>query len=340
MTPPRLRAANEDDLEGLVALARRAGAGVTSLPPEPAHIAERLRRSSAAFAHAPAHPGGEEYLFVVEDEHEVVATSAVVARVGGFDPFYTYEIRAERVTHAPLGVDRTIDVLHLKRDHKGPSELCGLVVDPDRRGRGLGRLASLGRLMYVAAHPGRFAERTVAEIRGFQDAEGRSPFWEAVGRVFLSPRAFADADMLTGLGEKDFIADLMPSHPIYLDLLSPAVREVIGRPHRDAEGALHLLREQGFVPAREVDIFDAGPIVECPTTEIRIVRTARRARLGAIRPPRVGEPCLVAVAGPPFRALYADVELVDGSVAIDPEAAQALDARPGAELLVAWPQPA
>ncbi len=331
---PRLRSAREDDLEGLVALAHRAGAGVTSLPPDPAYIAERLHRSLEAFAHVPPRPGGEEYLFVVDDEEGLVATSAVVARVGGFDPFYTYEIRAERVTHRPLGVDRTIDVLHLKRDHKGPTELCGLVVDPVRRGKGLGRLASLGRLLFIGAHPERFAERTIAEIRGFQDDDGRSPFWEAVGHVFLSPSVFAEADTLTGLGEKDFIADLMPSHPIYLDLLSTEVRDVIGRPHRDAVGALHLLEGQGFVRAHEVDIFDAGPILECATSEIKTVRTVRRARVGRLAARPAGGPCMVAVAGPPFRAMCCVAEMADGTLAIDPAVAERLDVELGTEILI------
>lgn len=334
MTLPRLRAAREDDLDALVSLARRAGSGVTSLPPNPAYIAERLHRSVEAFTHAPSRPGGEEYLFVVDEDEGVIATSAVVARVGGFDPFYTYEIRAERVTHPPLAVDRTIDVLHLKRDHKGPTELCGLVVDPDRRGRGVGRLASLGRLLFVAAYPERFAARIIAEIRGFQDADGRSPFWEAVGHVFLSPSVFAEADMLTGLGEKDFIADLMPSYPIYLDLLSAEVRDVIGRPHLDAVGALHLLEGQGFVRAHEVDIFDAGPVLECATSEVKTVRTVRRARLDHLSARPVGGPCMVAVAGPPFRAMCCVAEMVEGTLAIEPAVAERLEVELGTEILI------
>jgi arginine N-succinyltransferase len=215
---------------------------------------------------------------VVEGERgRIVATSAAVARVGGFDPFYTYEVRAERVSHPPLGVDRTIESLHLRREHKGPSELCGLVVEPAARGRGVGRLASLGRLLFVAAQRGRFDERTIAEIRGYQDPGGRSPFWDAVGRVFFAPADFAEADLLTGLGEKDFVADLMPRHPIYLDLLPAPVREAIGRPHPAALPAVRLLESEGFARTDEVDIFDAGPILAAETDRIRTVRAARGA---------------------------------------------------------------
>ena len=271
-----LRAAGPDDLDELFGLARREGRGVTSLPPNREHLATRLERSAASFARTPARPGPEEYLFVAESgTGQLVATSAIAARVGGYDPFYTYEVREERVTHAPLGVDRIHRVLHLKTEHKGPTELCGLLVDPAHRGSGLGRLASLGRLVFMATEPDRFASTTIAEIRGFQDGEGVSPFWEAVAKTFLAPRQFGEADMLTGLGEKDFVADLMPRHPIYADLLPPAVRQIIGEPHPAAMSALHLLHQEGFTPSREVDIFDAGPILECRTRAIRTVRSTR-----------------------------------------------------------------
>lgn len=279
---------------------------------------------------------------MVEDRHgRVVATSAAISRVGGFDPFYTYEIRSEAVAHAPLGVDRSIEVLHLRRDHKGPSELAGLVVAPGHRRHGVGRLASLGRLAFVAAHPERFAERTVAEIRGYQDEDGSSPFWNAVGRVFLAPSEFAEADLLTGLGEKDFVADLMPRHPIYLDLLPREVRDVIGRPHDAAVPAMRLLQTEGLAFSCEVDIFDAGPILECATAQIRSVRDARRLRLAGVGAPRGGAPAIVALAeAAAFRATRGLAGVDEGGeLTLDPRSAARLGAEPGRELVVV-PEPA
>jgi arginine N-succinyltransferase len=303
---PRLRAARLGDLDAIVELARTAGAGLTTLPPDRAFLAERIERSESAFGRRPSHPGAEEYLFVVDDGGRIVGSSALLARVGGFDPFYTYEIRSERITHPPLGVDRTLDVLHLKRDHKGPSELCGLVVTPDRRGTGIGWLASVGRFMFVAAFPERFAERMIAEIRGFQDADGRSPFWDGVASQFFAPNAFAEMDTLSGLGEKDFIAD----------------------------GALQLLRSQGFVPAAEVDIFDAGPIVECATSQIATVRHARRVTVDRTDGPAGEIPCLIANPTPDFRAVATTAAIDGDHVAIDDATASALEVEPGAQVMI------
>lgn len=334
MSLPCLRTARLADLDAIVELARTAGAGLTTLPPDRAFLAERIERSVTAFGRTPSHPGAEEYLFVVDDGGSIVGSSALIARVGGFDPFYTYEIRSERITHPPLGVDRTLDVLHLKRDHKGPSELCGLVVAPDRRGTGIGWLASVGRFMFVAAFPERFAERMIAEIRGFQDDDGRSPFWDGVASQFFAPNAFPEMDTLSGLGEKDFIADLMPAHPIYLDLLAPEVRATIGTAHRDAGGAIQLLRSQGFTRASEVDIFDAGPIVECTTAQIATVRHARRVTVDRTDGLAAEIPCLVANPTPDFRAV-ATTAAIDGErIVIDAAAAAALEVEAGAQLMV------
>ena len=333
--PPLLRAARGSDLNGLLALSQTAGAGMTSLPPDLTHLAERIRRSADAFAHSPTRPGAEQYVFVIEDDDEqIVGTSAVIARVGGYDAFYTYELRSEPVRHLPLGVDRSIDVLHLKQDHKGPSELCGLVVAGNRRGAGLGRLASVGRLLFMATRPPSFAERTIAEIRGFQTDDGAYPFWDAIGQVFFSPRDFAEADTLTGLGQKDFIADLMPRHPIYADLLPPEVRAAIGRPHRDAVPAMATLEGEGFARSTEVDIFDAGPILECATADIHAIAKARRVRLAWVSDdPVPGVAVVVAATSGGFRAVACRTTLGTDAIVIDRASAERLGVAAGDELI-------
>jgi RimJ/RimL family protein N-acetyltransferase len=53
-------------------------------------------------------------------------------------------------------------------------------------------------------------------MRGYIDESGKSPFWEAVGRNFFEFDYYA-ADVLSGLGEKEFIADLMPRHPMEME---------------------------------------------------------------------------------------------------------------------------
>jgi arginine N-succinyltransferase len=344
-TPPQapsplvvVRPARDDDLGELLGLAASLEGTLTSLPNDAGNLTARIETSLRSFDPRVRTPGPEYYLFVLEDTAtgRVLGTSAVMARVGGFDPSYTYEVRRERYAHEPLGIDRQMEVLHLRREHKGPSEIGGLALHPDARARGLGRLASLSRFLFVAAHPHRFADRIIAELRGWLDDTGRSPFWEGVGRHFFD-RDLATADMLSGIGNKAFIEDLVPRHPIYTALLPPAARDAVGRVHRDTEPARTLLAQEGFTYAEEVDIFDAGPVVRAQTAEIRTVREARRAAVARVvfGPPDVPV-ALVSNGALDFRACLCPVdEEGDGRVALWDRAARLLRVGEGDEVVVA-----
>src|SRR5262249_572218 len=119
-----LRPVSEADLPGLKQLAGSIKDGMTSLPAEDSALEEKIYQSLRSFHHRIRKAGGDHYLFVLEDTNigEVVGASGIIARVGGFDPFYTYQVHTERLSHLPLQIDREMTVLHLKLDHKGPSE--------------------------------------------------------------------------------------------------------------------------------------------------------------------------------------------------------------------------
>lgn len=277
-----VRPVREGDLPALVTLAGATG-GLTTLPPDEDFLGGRIADSLRAFHPRIKRPGGEYYLFVLEDSAtgEVVGTSGIASLVGGFAPFYSYELRPEKFAHAPLHIEKEIATLHLKREHCGPTELCSLFLRADRRKGGNGRLLALARFLFIAAFRARFTDTIIAELRGYLDETGRSPFWEAVGRLFFE-FDFYRADMLTGLGEKEFIADLMPKHPIYVPLLPAAVQAVIGRVHGDTEPALALLHAEGFATTNEVDIFDAGPLLRAATDQTRVLRERRTAVIGEL----------------------------------------------------------
>lgn len=324
-----LRPIQESDLPGLVALARVTGGGITTLPPDESFLSGRIDDSLGAFRPRVRHPGGECYLFALENlaTRELVGVSGIAARVGGFEPWYSYELRRERHAHAPLGIDREIPVLHLKKEHSGSSEVCSLFLRSDQRRGGIGRLLSLGRFLFMAAHRARFTANVIAEMRGYIDPAGRSPFWEAVGRHFFE-FDFYRADVLSGLGEKQFIADLMPRHPIYVPLLGPSVQAVIGRVHHETEPALALLMNEGFRAIDEVDIFDAGPLLRAALDDVRVVRQSRTAtvRSAAASIPESTSACLVAQASLEFRATVARVlEHDDGAVSLTRETSEALN---------------
>lgn len=319
------RPVRESDLPALVALARTTGGGLTTLPPDEEFLADRIAESLRAFSPRVKQPGGEFYLFALEDTGtgEISGVSGIGARVGGFHPWYSYEIRREPHIHTPLGISKEIPVLHLKKDHRGPTEVCSLFLRADRRHGGAGRLLSLARFLFLGAFPRRFTETVIAEMRGYVDERGRAPFWEAVGSHFFD-FDFYRADVLSGLGEKEFIADLMPRHPIYVPLLPADVQATLGRTHRDTEPALALLRGEGFGPMGEVDIFDGGPLMRAETGQVRTIRQSVTTPIREIVPDLTGTAMLLANGSLDFRACIKAVQIDAGGAVVDRACADAL----------------
>jgi len=326
------RPIEEKDLAGLMALARATGGGLTTLPADEEFLAERIQETLRAFSSRVSSPGAQVYLFVLEDlgTGEIVGTSGLAARVGGFDPWYSYEICRERFVHRPLQVEKDIAVLHLKKEHRGPSETCSLFLRTDRRHSGSGRLLSLARFQFVGAFPKRFTPTVIAEMRGYIDQNGKSPFWEAVGRHFFD-HEFYQADFISGHGDKEFIAGLMPRHPLYVPLLPADVQAVLGRVHHETEAALSLLLSEGFETTNEIDIFDGGPHLRALVPEIRTIRESRTATVRDVRPgaPAGAPTHLLSNGRIGFRACLGTVLERREGVLIAEDIAAALQLAPG-----------
>jgi len=270
------------DLAPLLDLARATGVGVTTLQPDEARLARRIATSEASFAGSASREEAN-YLFVLEDDEaaRVVGTCGIAVAVGLDEPWYNYRVGVA-VHHSPdIGVYRQLQTLFLTNDLTGGSELCSLFLHPEYRRGGNGGLLSRSRLLFLAAHPERFDARVFAELRGVSDAAGHSPFWESLGRHFFQME-FARADMLSGIGDKGFIAELMPQHPVYTAFLSEAAQAVIGEVHEATRPARAMLEAEGFAWRGYCDIFDAGPAVECELPAIRSVRDSRTFRAGRL----------------------------------------------------------
>ena len=171
-------------------------------------------------------------------------------------------------------------------------------------------------------------------MRGVSDEAGRSPFWEGLGRHFFSID-FAHADYLTGVGQKAFVAELMPKHPVYIDFLPPEAQAVIGQTHENTRPAVAMLESEGFRYEGYVEIFDAGPTVQTYTSEIRAVKESAAvvARLADPLPEGDKNFYLVSndsLAG--FRAILAETLAPTHEILLTPEQAQALNVEEGGHL--------
>ena len=275
-----LRPAELTDLPQIESIAAKSAIGITSLPPDRDRLIDKITNSRYSFADEVDIPGEESYFFVLENAvtGEIVGTSGIAAAAGFHDRFYSY--RNEIIVHASqeLKVSNRIHALHLCHDLTGFSLLTSFYIDTSFADSDLPQLLSRARLLYVAEQRRRFADKLAAENPGVCDTDGRSPFWDAVGRRFFN-MDYPQAEQLSGGRSKTFIAELMPQYPIYVPLLPAAAKLAIGQLHPDGELPFSILMDEGFEADTYVDIFDGGPTVEARVETLRTVRLQRRLTL-------------------------------------------------------------
>jgi len=331
-----IRPIRSTDIDALVHMAKSAGAGFTSLPPVREFLQKKIDLSEQSFAAEVQEPGHQRYMFVLEDltTGKVGGCCAVEAACGLDEPFYNYHVGLTVHASHELQVYNRMPTLYLSNDYTGTSVLVSLYLAPDFRGGGAGRLLSKCRFAFMAQFTRRFAGKIIAEMRGVSDEHGRSPFWEGLGRHFFSID-YDRAEHVVGMGNKAFIAELMPKHPIYTLLLPPEAQTVLGKVHPDTAPALHLLEQEGFRYQGYIDIFDGGPTVEAPLADIRSVRRSREVavKIGAGKGGGTHLVSNTELAG--FRCALAELTPGQDSVELDSELAAALNVKAGASVRVA-----
>ncbi len=330
-----IRPITHADLGALMGLASNTGVGLTTLPPNEAELAKRVDAAVASFA-GTAPKADEIFLFVLEDTvaNQVVGTCGLATAVGLRQPWYSY--RVGLVVHASqeLGLFTQTPTLFLTNDHTGHSELCSLFLDAGYRRDRNGQLLSKSRLLFLAQHRERFSKKIIAELRGVSDDDGKSPFWESLGRHFFSME-FSQADYLTGIGKKSFVAELMPKHPLYSSFLTPEAQAVIGKPHPQTVPAMRMLEGEGFRYEGYVDIFDAGPTVECDVDDVSAVAQSRilEVAISNVVPAAGTVNYLVSNTGiGDYRAALVEATPVAGKFPLHAEMAAALRVNAGDEI--------
>jgi len=320
-----IRIATASDLQALYEMAKLTGGGFTNLPPERATLAAKLDRSEAACGRDDDSVSDELFVLVLEDAEtgEVRGTAQMFTRIGQSWPFYSYRLTTHSQHSRELSRTVRAEMLSLVTDLEGASEVGGLFLHPGQRAGGLGLLLARSRYLFIAAHRARFGPRILAELRGIIDERGGSPFWDAVGGLFFG-MSFQEADNFNALNGNQFIADLMPKHPVYVAMLPESARRVIGLPHPTGRAAMRMLEEEGFSAEGYVDIFDGGPTMIARTEVVASIRDAREAPVVGTALEKGEKALLAAGRLGEFRCCYGARELRDGGVAIDALAAELL----------------
>ena len=321
----RIRAATDGDLPHLYEMAKLTGGGFTNLPADRGALEAKLDRSREAFAREADTIADELFVLVLEnsDTREVRGTCQIFTQVGQTHPFYSYRIGM--LTQHSRALDRTFraEMLTLATDLEGSTEVGGLFLHPGERAGGLGLLLARARYLFIRLHRARFADRILAELRGIMDEAGGSPFWDGLAGRFFAMN-FQDADSFNATNGHQFIADLMPKHPIYTAMLSDHARAAIGLPHPSGRAAMRMLENEGFGFENYVDIFDGGPTMTARTDRVATIANAREGAIVAMDRDGGTESLVAAGHLRDFRCGYAAVRPVGDSIAMDIDAAATL----------------
>ncbi|MCC6138490.1 MAG: arginine N-succinyltransferase [Bdellovibrionaceae bacterium] len=274
-----VRNIREDDFEDLLSLAKQFN--LLNLPAEPKILKKKIQQSVKSFA-GKVTKEEAEYLFVLEDVDvgRVIGTSLILAKHGTPKyPHYFFQILEKKRQSSNLGVGFIHNVLRLGENTDGPTEVGGLMLDRGyrRRPEKLGRLLSLSRFIYMGLLPQRFESEVLCELSPPLTDEGRSEFWEALGRRFTG-MSYLEADRLSQM-HKGFIKSLFPEGDIYLCLLEASARVVVGEVGDETRGARHLLEKIGFKYRHEVDPFDGGPHYSSKLSDISLIKNGSQLLL-------------------------------------------------------------
>ncbi len=319
-----------DDHAEVLAMAKEAGIGMTSLPPDADVLREKIRRSVASFAGKPEREKGESFLFVLQDTDngQLVGSCGIVAHVGLSQPFYSYKLSTIVQASAEVGVYSLQRVLHMVNDYTGATEIGSLFLRPSHRRDGIGSFLSRCRYLMLAEFPQLFSDVVISEIRGSQDKDGNSPFYKHLAQHFFQ-MDFRNADFINATQGGQFISDLMPKYPIYVNLLHPDAQGAIGVPFETSKKAVQLLTKEGFLHQGYIDVFDGGPTLQADRPAIRTVRESKRDVVKEIRPLLGTTHMIASTQLASFSVVFAAVEEHGNGVVVDEAAAKALGLKKG-----------
>lgn len=264
-----LREIQEQDLDSLERFAQIPG--FINLPNDRDLLREKIARCKNSLLDKLQNKFDAKYIFVAEDlgQKRVLGTSMIAAQHGTTEaPHFYFEVGSEEKFSQMISTGFIHGTLKLKYDTNGPSEIGGLVLDPEHRNTEdrIGRQISFVRFLFLGLNKQRFKRKVLAELLPPLNKKGQSPLWEAIGRRFTN-MDYWEADQLCQK-DKEFIFSLFPTGKIYTSFLPAEARNSIGKVGKETEPVLHMLKKIGFQYKNQVDPFDGGPHLWAGVDEI------------------------------------------------------------------------
>lgn len=328
-----IRQATLDDASTLLKLAKMVH--FINLPADPDIIAAKIQRSRRSFLGEAPSPREREFMFVLVDSEtgNVIGTSSVISCISWpGKPSVFFQVRKREHYSEDLQTGAVHVTLQIGTDESGASEIGGLILGPSYRGHKdkLGALLSLIRFHYIGLHREWFSDRITAEMMAPLTPDSRNTLWEYLGRRFIN-LSYAEADRFCQYS-KEFMTSLLPKSEIYVSLLPPEARNLIGKVGRETVPARRMLESLGFEHKGQVDPFDGGPYLEASRDDILLVKQTRRLRLGSFEGEFTSTAFVSYEGESGFRAVRASCSIQGEEIAMAAADAAALEAEVGVSL--------
>jgi arginine N-succinyltransferase len=324
-----VRPAGPADLDSLMELAILSGRGFTSLPEDDATLLNRLTLSQASFSGA-VPPREAWYTLMLEDmaTGRIEGVCGVRAAVGVARPHFSFRVMTLAQFSSAINTRFDHQALVLVNECAGWTEVGSLYLRPERRSGGAGSLLARSRYLLIGVDRQRFSETVMAELRGYFAPDGTCPFWDAVASKFFR-LPFDEADHKVMSTDGQFILDLAPRHPIYVELIPESAQDAIGKVHVEREAARAMLEHEGFRGSGLIDIFDGGPTYSAPRDVIKTIERTEAMAVIAGNPSQGAERLICTASVQDFRATRARVRIDEGGAILDSSTMEALRLQPG-----------
>lgn len=266
-----IRLVKENDLDALFLFLQQSKTELTSLPKNKNSLAEKIALSTASEKYQDLADWHRCLMVLYDPVKDAIAGISGLEREKSCAPHYI--------------IDQNNKCLRFSTSAVSPIKLGSLLIHEEYRNYGLGGLLSKARFLYLAnfSHP--IADHIHAELRGWVDNNGRSPFWEKISSSFYDG-SFSSIDQYRGTHPEIFFESHIAAHNIPFYLIEDDVKQVIGTVHKDTENAKRMLEKEGFTHTNCVDILDGGPILK---STLKNVFTIKNSNLFSVSTNRENE---------------------------------------------------
>lgn len=311
------------DLKSLLEFHQSGTEGIISLPKSPSSLQLQIERSIDSFHNLPNRISNALYQFVLEDTHlgKVVGGCVIM---GSIDGEYCFESQWDDYNSDALELHNKVELIKKCITYQGAALLCSLFLEPDYRGKGMGKLLSCSRYLFLTDYQKVFPQKIIVDMRSYQDKNGDFPFYEFFLKNFIGLPQSRMNDLLSK-GHEGELFKMVPDHPIPVPLLHESAKEALGKPHIETQNSYNIFIQEGFRFNKRVNFDSGGPILESDLEGMHTFQHSKVYCVESIQNNLDGKLLMASNQKPEYRVGFINAKVgSDQAIVVDSQSAKLL----------------